>query len=366
MNTQMRYPRNTIVRKTLINFGRLILPFVARIETRGLHLLPKEGPAILAGNHENIIEVVLMAVYSPAVVEFIGTGDVPIDPRFAWLAKLYQFIPIKRGNVDRTAIYTALDVLKAGGVIGIFPQGGIWGADVKSGRSGVGLLSHFSGAPVYPIGFGGLRGALVKITRFQRPRLTMRVGNPVQISTSGKGSTLDKENLERFSSLVMERIAELLPEEEKNGLRKSQENFDVEVFVQRNGYASHALLELDLITRHGLGILFHYPVLMNTLKRNLGLPVGCLQNFGQPVPVRDIEFAVLAILDYLEKDNPGFFTYRFGVDQGLVIKNALTRLKSMALEHGEDAYFIFTPIYEYSDNGQMTRLRGNDSLHPLA
>lgn len=365
MNTQIRYPRNIIVRKLLVSLGRLILPLLARIETRGLHLLPKQGPAILAGNHENIIEVVLMAVYSPALVEFIGTGDVPIDARFAWIAKLYQFIPIKRGNVDRTAIYTALDVLKAGGVIGIFPQGGIWGADVKSGRSGVGLLSHFSGAPVYPIGFSGLRGALGKIMRFQRPRLTMQVGNPLKISPNRNPNTPDKEELERFSSLVMERITELLPAEEKNELRKSQENFDVEVFVQKNGYASHALLELDLITRNGLGILFHYPVLLNTLKRNLGLPVGCLQNFGQPVNARDVELAVLAMLNYLEKDNPGFFTYRFGVDQGLIIKNALTRLKSMALDYGEDAYFVFTPIYEYSESGQVITMRGNDSLHPL-
>lgn len=366
MNAKIGYPRNTTIRKTLINIGRLILPLSTKIETAGLNLLPKKGPAILAGNHENIIEVVLMAIYSPAIVEFLGTGDVPIDPRFAWLAKLYQFIPIKRGNVDRTAIYAALDVLKAGGVIGIFPQGGIWGADVKSGRSGVGLLSHFSGAPVYPIGFGGLRGALDKIMRFQRPRLTMRVGTPMQIFSKREDSALSKEELERFSSLVMERIAELLPTEEKNRLRKSRENFDVEVFFQKNGYASQARIDLDPMTRRGLGLLFHYPVLLNTLKRNLRLPVGCLQNFGQPVPVHEVEFAVLAILNYLEQDNPGFFTYRFGVDQGLAIKNALTRLRSMALDYEGEASFVFTPIYEYSDNGQMTTLRGNDSLHPLA
>jgi 1-acyl-sn-glycerol-3-phosphate acyltransferase len=366
MNTSIRYPRNTVIRKTLISIGRLILPLLARIETDGLNSLPKKGPAILAGNHENIIEVVLMAVYSPALVEFIGTGDVPIDPRFAWLANLYQFIPIKRGNVDRAAIYTALEVLKAGGVIGIFPQGGIWGADVKSGRSGVGLLSHFSGAPVYPIGFGGLRGALGKIMRFQRPRLTMRVGNPLKFSPNGKHHTQDKEELERFSSLVMERITELLPAEEKNSPRKTGENFDVEVLIWKNGSGSQGLEEFDLMTRKGLGVLFHYPVLLDTLKRNLGLPVGCLQNFGHPVAVRDVEIAAMAILNYLEKDNPGFFTYRFGVDQGLVIKNALTRLQSMALDYGEDTFFVFTPIYEYSDNGRIITLRGNNSLHPLA
>ncbi len=364
MHKQTYYPRNKVIRKILIYFGRIILPLLARVELVGIDQLPKKGPAILAGNHENIVEVVMMAIYSPAVVEFIGTGDVPIDPRFAWLANWYQFIPIKRGNLDRTAIYTALEVLKAGGVIGIFPQGGIWGADLKSARSGVAVLSHLSGAPVYPIGFGGLKGALVKMMRLKRPRLTMRVGSPLQVQSSGKETTPSRDYLERFSSQVMERIAELLPAEERQNHQKSYEAFDVEMFIQKDGVISDLSPELDEETRTGLGMLFHYPVLLNTLKKNLGLPVGCLQNFGEPVSGREVRSSVQAILAYLETDNPGFFTYRFGVDKGLFVKKGLEMMieKSSAQE---DCFFIFTPIYHYSDNGRVITRRGVDSLHPL-
>ncbi len=125
------YPNNDFIRTILRTIGRFLLPLFADVKTEGLDLLPRKGPAIFAGNHENIIEVVLLAVYSPVAVEFIGSGDVPIDPRFAWLARLYGFIPIKRGNIDRSAIYTALKVLREGGVIGIFPQGGYLGCRSK-------------------------------------------------------------------------------------------------------------------------------------------------------------------------------------------------------------------------------------------
>ncbi len=252
MDVKIRYPRNVVLRKLMTLVGRIILPVFAKVQTEGINRLPKKGPAILAGNHENIIEVILMAVYSPAVVEFIGTGDVPIDPRFAWLANLYQFIPVKRGNIDRTAIYTALEVLKAGGVIGIFPQGGIWGADIKSGRSGVALLSHLSSAPVYPIGFGGLKGAVVKMMRFERPQLTMRVGSPLRID----GSSISKNDLEQFSSQVMEKIIELLPEEEQKRHYKKYEKFDLEIYVQSGKELSSIPLAHDSEMSIGLGMFF--------------------------------------------------------------------------------------------------------------
>lgn len=341
--------------------GRIILPVFAKVQTDGINRLPKRGPAILAGNHENVIEVILMAVYSPAVVEFIGTGDVPIDPRFRWLANLYQFIPVKRGNIDRTAIYTALEVLKAGGLIGIFPQGGIWGADIKSGRSGVALLSHLSGAPVYPIGFGGLKGAFVKMMRFERLQLTMRVGSPLRIY----GSSISKNDLEQFSSEVMEKIIELLPEEEQNRHYKKEERFDVEIYVQRGKELSSIPLAHDSEIRSGLGMLFHYPVLLDTLKRNIGLPVGCLQNIGNPVPVRDVGKAIQAVLDYLEDDNPGFFTYRFGMEKGLWVKQGLQSAITLFSDYPDDSQFIIMPVYEYSENGKVITLRGSHSLHPL-
>lgn len=361
MDVKIHYPRNVILRRLLTVIGRIILPVFAKVQTDGIDRLPKKGPAILAGNHENVIEVILMAVYSPAIVEFIGTGDVPIDPRFRWLANLYQFIPVKRGNIDRTAIYTALEVLKAGGVIGIFPQGGIWGADIKSGRSGVALLSHLSGAPVYPIGFGGLKGAMVRMMRFERPHLTMRVGSPLQIY----GSSISKNDLEQFSSQVMEKIIELLPEEEQSRHYKKYEKFDLEIYLQRGNELSPIPLGHDSEIRIGLGMLFHYPVLLDTLKRNIGLPVGCLQNIGNPVPARDVEKAIRAVLDYLEDNNPGFFTYRFGMEKGLWVKQGLQSAIAILSDHPDDSQFIMMPVYEYSENGKVVTLRGSDSLHHL-
>lgn len=354
------YPKRDFIRTVLRTIGRSLLPLFADVKTESLDLLPRKGPAIFAGNHENIIEVVLLPVYSPVAVEFIGSGDVPIDPRFAWLAKLYGFIPIKRGNIDRSAIYAALKVLREGGVIGIFPQGGIWGAEVSEGRSGVALLSYLSGAPVYPIGFGGLKGAMRKIASFRRPRLTMRAGSPLHMMPSN--NTPPKEQLLSFTNLVMEKIRELLPSDEQEPYRKIIENFTVEIRVQNDGLPWREVEGLNPEIRSGLGLLFHYPVLLDTFSRNLKLPVHPLQRFGQPVKGSDVKRAAKAILNYLEHENNGFFTYRFGVAKGLTIKNAIVQLAGLAEEYKE-ANFIFEPVYEYSQDGKFFSFKGKDSLY---
>jgi len=53
---------------------------------------------ILAGNHVAVLEAVMMAVYCPGVVEFLGNGDIPFDPNYAFIANSYGFIPINRGK----------------------------------------------------------------------------------------------------------------------------------------------------------------------------------------------------------------------------------------------------------------------------
>ncbi len=239
-------------------------------------------------------------------------------------------------------------------------KGGIWGAEVSEGRSGVALLSYLSGAPVYPIGFGGLKGAMRKIASFRRPRLTMRAGSPLQMMPSN--NTPPKELLLSFTNLIMEKIRELLPPDEQKPYRKIIENFTVEIRVQNNGLPWQEVEGVNPEIRSGLGLLFHYPVLLDTFCRNLKLPVHPLQQFGQPVKGSDVKRAAMAILNYLEHENNGFFTYRFGVAKGLTIKNAIVQLAGLAEEYKE-ANFIFEPVYEYSEDGKFFSFKGKDSLY---
>ncbi len=113
-----------------------------------------------------------MGVCVPWNVEFVGTADIPVDPRFGWAVKLWGgYLPVSRGSTDRREMNMTLDVLKQGGIIAIFPEGGIWTSSMKQARTGVAWLSYHAGVPVLPVGFGGMRGAINAIVHLKRPRL---------------------------------------------------------------------------------------------------------------------------------------------------------------------------------------------------
>ena len=126
MSFAIKYPRRVVIRKILLAIARVIIKLLTHFEVTGLENIPKTGPLILAGNHVASLEALLMAAYSPRLVEFLGTGDIPFDSAYAWITKLYGLIPVNRGNLDREALKKASDVLLQKGVLGIFPEGGIW------------------------------------------------------------------------------------------------------------------------------------------------------------------------------------------------------------------------------------------------
>jgi 1-acyl-sn-glycerol-3-phosphate acyltransferase len=363
-------PRKIFVRRLIRIIGKLLLRIFARPIIINENNIQICGPVILAGNHVAVLEIVMMAVYTPAIVEFLGTGDIPLDPKFSWLANLYGFIPIQRGSVDRAGINNALSVLAQGGVLGVFPQGGIWDTTVSQTRIGTALLSQKSGAPVIPIGFGGMNGALRRILRFERPRLVMNIGSPIYFPEQANKDISNRDLLEMQANLIINSIVFLLPENdrvESNPNRK--ESFDLELhFIDKNGATLTASeSEVSQIDREALGRLFHYPILLDALYRNLKLPVQSMTNLEKVIDPTELVEASLSILEYL-KNNPGFFTYRFGVEKGIAIASALSHINTVVMSRAGNLKGVkIVPIYRYEDpeNGQKIEERGTRKLHSM-
>ena len=122
----MSYPRRRLRRSALRWIGRGLLPLLTRTQISGREHFPAHGPLIVVGNHIAAMEVVLMVVYAPWQMELLGPGDVPPPPLMDAIARTHSYIAINRGNLDRRALTQALDVLRQDGILGMFPEGGIW------------------------------------------------------------------------------------------------------------------------------------------------------------------------------------------------------------------------------------------------
>lgn len=346
----VKYPRRVLIRKGMTTLGKGLLAVLANVEIHGKERLPKHGPMILAGNHAAVLEAVMMAVYSPGMVEFIGNGDIPFDPNYAFIVKAYDLIPVNRGNLDRQSLKTALGILEQGGLLGIFPEGGIWEAGQMGAQIGAAWLSYRAQVPIIPIGFGGIQNGLQQALKLKRPKLVMNVGEVIPPVTISDQDLSIKANLELSANLILEKIKALVPKEDlQTSHRKTDESYRLKVSVFPNVLDPPLSLPERLRVKHGAAYarFLYNPTMIDVLVRNLHLPLHPLALIEYQSDLSAEITAWDAVLGYL-KINPGFFTYRFGMKEGLAVEKALKELRELAVWTQENGYALtLKPLHSY-------------------
>jgi len=178
--------------------------------------IPKTGPVILAGNHVESLESAFQALYPKRVVEPIGAGDIPLTEVWINLSIFMVSLRVDRGTVDRAAMREAQSVLEQGAALGISLKA-VPGDPPRCPRKLVWLLLSERGkAPVVPIGYSGFIGAVKAALKFQRPKLTMRVGKPIPALVIDPNGAPVKEQMQAYADKVMDEVHALLDEAEHN------------------------------------------------------------------------------------------------------------------------------------------------------
>lgn len=308
--------------------GRALQSLLTRTTVTGLENVPRHGPYIAVGNHLAAIEVALMVVNLPHIPELVGNGDVPMDPIFSVLANWYRFIPIKRGYVDRAALQEASAVLEQGHVLGAFPEGGIWDDAVRSARPGVAWLSQRTGAPILPIGFGGVRGAVGRILRLSRPRLSVNIGPLMPPVPNPRSTRARRAAIDEASEEIMARIQALIPAAPNEHAAEplgERYTFRLEI-TDRDGRP--VPLPTACAIPHGvdLAYYFHRHVLLEVVYRNYRLsgarPLADYPVLTDPARLRD---ALGVALDFYRR-TPVFLGYRLGYARAERVVQGLTAL----------------------------------------
>ncbi len=109
--------------------------------------------------------------------------------------------------------------------------------------------------------------------------------------------------------------------------RRTDEEFDLEIeFLSLDG----EVIDSDIHIEHGAAYarLLYTPNLLDVLVRNLRLPIHPIKFVYKRSDISPLLKAWASISDYLEV-NPGFFTYRFGIDEGLWVKQSLIELQEV-------------------------------------
>jgi 1-acyl-sn-glycerol-3-phosphate acyltransferase len=330
MKKTIKYPRRRLIRTGLKYTIKPLFQILTRPRLTGLENFPQKGPLILVGNHTGAMEVVTMTVFAPWTIEYIGASDIPFEPKIAVFVYAYGFIPIFRGNVSRDSLEAGLSILRQGGVLGIFPEGGIPEPTMRQTHSGVAWLSHHGKAPILPIGFGEMNGALGEIFNFKRPEMEMNVGElipPVEIA-SGKSR---KQQYQEAAEQIMSRVWELVPEDHrpaKNQVEDESFEFIVEI-TDQTGIPQDIPEALAITAGASLSLFLHGWLPFSTVQYELAMPVVALRNLSDNPPLEEILTGTNSILAYLDNDNPYFFTFRYGQQKGASIRQGIEEFQAL-------------------------------------
>ena len=87
MHNSVKYPRRKIIRNGMRLLARVIATTLADSQVSGSENFPKGGPLIVVGNHTAALEVVMMTIFTPWIIEYMGSTDIPHESYIALFIK---------------------------------------------------------------------------------------------------------------------------------------------------------------------------------------------------------------------------------------------------------------------------------------
>ena len=165
---------------------------IFRLRVEGAERIP-DGGGVIVPNHISSLDPLLVGTAMrrrQRMVRFLSGTEF-----FAmrWVGKGLRFleqIPLRRGESDQEALGNAIDVARAGGLTGLFPEGRINNgpALLLRGRRGAARIAVASGAPLVPVGIWGTQvrypGSGLTFRRPWRPTVAVVFGDPIEVDPS--------------------------------------------------------------------------------------------------------------------------------------------------------------------------------------
>jgi len=183
-----------------------IFRFLFRWQVSGLENVP-DGGAIIAPNHQSFWDIPLvgLALFNRRT-HFMAKNELFQNPLFGWFIRNLLAFPVKRGAPDRAAIRHAIEILKQGDLVVIFPEG----TRSKTGKlapaePGLSLIAAKAEVPVVPVAITGTRAIFRSNSMF--PKVKVHFGHSVSLQQLQPNSGDRRTDI---GAEVMQKIEQLL------------------------------------------------------------------------------------------------------------------------------------------------------------
>lgn len=188
---------------------RAILLLLARWRVMGKERVPKRGPLLVVANHLHFTDPPILIGSLPRRVTFMAKDEL-FRSWYHWVMRGVGAFPVSRDRLDRPALRRAQAILKRGMAVGIFPEGGrSKSPGLQPALPGAAFLAAHCAVPILPVALWGTDKLRGFSWVFRRPEIRIAIGQPFTLPPIN--GRLSKEELNRFTTLIMKRICQLLP-----------------------------------------------------------------------------------------------------------------------------------------------------------
>lgn len=192
---------------------RIYYLFAARVRVEGWENVPKKGGGVVVCNHGPGNDYFPLGISLPRMPNFLAKIEAfQFHPLLGWILANGGSIPVNRGTGDVEALRTAVQFVREGKLVMVFPEGHrSEDGKLQNGKTGATRIALEANAPIIPVGVIGAEAAYRNFPRFwKRPVVLVRIGKPFVLE--GKGGQ-DRAAVVAGTRRIMLSIAELLPYE---------------------------------------------------------------------------------------------------------------------------------------------------------
>lgn len=182
--------------RTICNF--ILFP-IYQFKVIGKENVPADGGVLLCCNHINNFDPEVIGITSPRPIHFMAKEELFSVPILGKILPHINAFPVKRGFSDRGALRKGLDVLNAGNVLGLFPEGTrSKTGELGKGLAGAGFFALRSNAHIVPCAIIG------PYKPFKR--LKVVYGKPISMDEYRQ----NKASAEQVTEVIMNEIKQLI------------------------------------------------------------------------------------------------------------------------------------------------------------
>ncbi|MGC8668638.1 MAG: lysophospholipid acyltransferase family protein [Chthonomonadales bacterium] len=201
-----------ILRATIAILVRILIRLMGGMHVVGREHIPRRGGVLIAPNHLSYADGILVGIVLPRRGAFMATSELFALRGWGWLARMLGAFPVEQDTADLGAVRRAVQLLKAGEAVVVFPEGHMsLDGKLQPLQPGVLSIAFHADAPILPVWIEGTDRLMpprqTRMHRLQKPIL-IRFGEPIAVEQL-MGGKRGRAAIEHGVGLLTRKLQEL-------------------------------------------------------------------------------------------------------------------------------------------------------------